>query len=128
MVMHYLRGLPVEHKPMPFKAATLLAATARARNSIIQVSELAKAFEEDAHKGIRFLKSECKVCFYTHKIGAQAFTTRECACCGVDQVYGHSATDVLCVECSVKHSLCKHCGGDIDLQLDRDWEEITGGK
>ena len=81
----------------------------------------------DANKPKRLKKkSECKVCFYINKdrIGGAAMTKQPCGICGEVVWYGSTNTDVLCLDCAIKHSLCKHCGGDREMRRQRrkfDW-------
>ena len=46
-------------------------------------------------------------------------TTRPCAICHKDVLYGSTCTDVLCDECAKLHDLCKHCGADRELRRNR---------
>jgi hypothetical protein len=46
-------------------------------------------------------------------------TTRPCAICNKDVLYGSTCTDVLCDKCAKLHDLCKHCGADRELRRNR---------
>ena len=84
----------------------------------------AKALGYDARKNERLKRHECKACFYASRIGGAAMTTRPCMSCGSEEMYGSTATDVLCMDCATKHGLCKHCGGDLEMRTRRkDWPE-----
>lgn len=106
-------------------AATMARATLRATEKIQSVLDYAQQLETDPRREERLAKQFCKACFYgPPRVAGAAMTTQPCMCCGEDQQYGSTNTDVLCLDCAKAHDLCKHCGGDLALQLDRkDWPE-----
>lgn len=81
----------------------------------------------DSRRAERLKKHECKACFYIRgKLGGAAMTHRACGICGEDQLYSNTNTDVLCRDCAVKHNLCKHCGGDLDMRPKRrKWPSVA---
>jgi len=83
--------------------------------------ELAKNFATDPDLKIRKSKNKflCKVCYYGKRIAGAAMTTSFCGWCGKELLSGSTDTHKLCLECSREHSLCRHCGGDIDLRNKR---------
>lgn len=112
------------HKPAhPMSPATLRSATHRAHSKVQGIFELAQALTEDVHQAIRHARHYCKACFYgPPRLGGAAMTTQPCMCCGTPQQYNSTNTDALCEPCAQKHRLCKHCGGDIDMDVMRvDW-------
>lgn len=111
---------------MPFHMSTcnMIGATEQAKAQVKRRLELAAELDKDSRKQERLLKNECKACFYSYRVGGSAMVTRPCMSCGTDQVYGSTATDVLCKECAKKHSLCRHCGGDLEMRVRRkEWPE-----
>ena len=85
--------------------------------------ERADAVRSDSDREARLLRCRCKSCFYLRSgLAGQAFTHQECALCRRNQTYSSTNTDVLCLECAKGNSLCKHCGGDLDMNNMRsDW-------
>lgn len=89
----------------------------------------AEEVTNDARKNERLKRHECKACFYASRIGGAAMTTRPCMSCGSEEMYGSTATDVLCMDCATKHGLCKHCGGDLEMRTRRkDWPETPNAQ
>ena len=81
-----------------------------------RIIELAKLLTEDLEKEKRKEESLCQVCYYDKsRIGGAAITFRPCGCCGKEQCYASTCTDVLCLDCAKELTLCKHCGALIDL-------------
>lgn len=102
--------------------ASMVWATTRASEKVERVAILAERIKDDTHKKARLEAHECKGCFYFDSLGGAAITTQPCACCGIEQTYSSTNTDVLCMACAKEHSLCKHCGGDLDMRpLRRKW-------
>ena len=92
-------------------------ATKRSIAKINSLMERVIKITNDVDSEKRLENRYCLACHYFDRIGGAAMTTRSCMSCGVDVVYGSTNTDALCMECAVKHKLCKHCGGDIDLKV-----------
>ena len=104
--------------------ANMLDATASAKRRVKEWIDLAEEVSKDTRKALRLERCECKACFYSSRVGGNAITIRACAICGIDQVYGSSCTDVLCLGCATDHLLCNHCGGDLEMRVRRkDWPE-----
>jgi len=94
--------------------------THAAKSTVDEAIQRAKAVENDTDKERRLKVHECCACFYLRsKIGGAAMTMQPCASCNVDQMYGSTCTDVLCLACAQKYSLCKHCGGDLGMRIGR---------
>jgi hypothetical protein len=81
--------------------------------------KLARQLTEDPDAAARLERHYCLSCFYRTRLAGQAFTTQDCACCGHEQTYSTNSTDILCHPCASLHDLCKHCGGDINLDSKR---------
>lgn len=94
-------------------------ATRAARAAVVDLLKLANDIDTDSMREERIAQCECRACFYRPRWGAACVTEQDCGCCGKEQVYGSTATDVLCLECAKKHSLCKHCGGDLEMRTRR---------
>ena len=100
----------------------MISDTYRAKDYYNSWIELANKATSDTDKAERLKRHECKACFYGGRIGGATITTRPCMCCGKEEHYGSTNTDVLCLDCAKKHKLCKHCGGDIEMRIRRkDW-------
>lgn len=67
----------------------------------------------------RLLAQTCIPCRYILRVGGAAVTTRPCGLCGVDQGFGSTCTDALCISCASVNELCKHCAGDIQGRVER---------
>lgn len=98
--------------------------TAQAKQLVSSAIKRAERMANDTDKAQREEKQNCKACYYTSRIGGCAITSQECMCCGKNEMYASTATDVLCRDCAKKHGLCKHCGGDIEMRERRkEWPE-----
>lgn len=109
------------HRPaLPMTPANMANATRRAQAKVQGVLDLARELTTDPRKDERLAKGLCKACFYgPPRIAGAAMTSQPCMCCGADQMYGSTNTDVLCAPCAQENGLCKHCGGDLDMNADR---------
>lgn len=107
--------------------------TARYKERMNSIVELARKLEADPEKEQRLVQSLCRMCYYGSRLGGCAIKGEECMCCGALQTYGSTNTDALCLECAKETKLCKHCGGDVELRVRRKtWPEpkdalIEGG-
>ena len=97
----------------------MISATELAAQRVKARLELAEEIKADARKPDRLKRHFCKSCFYSSMVGGAAMTNRPCMSCGIDQMYGSTNTDVLCMACASKNSLCKHCGGDLEMRVRR---------
>lgn len=114
-------GNSMKQNPYVMNPANMSRATSVSKNRISELFLLVDEIKTDARKLERMSKHECKACFYFSRIGGQAITERGCMCCGMEQTYGSTSTDVLCLECAKKHKLCKHCGGDVNMKNRNKW-------
>ena len=109
----------MQKAPFPTDSSINLA-TRIARDRAKQAADYAQKLATDPQREKRMLKHFCAACYYAPaRLAGAAMTTRDCACCGTPQLYVSTNTDPLCPDCAVAHSLCKHCGGDINMSLDR---------
>ena len=114
----------MKQRPIAMNKGNMIGATGRAKARVRSWMELADDVIKDTKKADRLKHHECKACFYSSRIGGAAMTTRPCMSCGSDEMYGSTATDVLCIACATKHELCRHCGGDLEMRTRRkDWPE-----
>ena len=113
----------MDQKPEIMDEKHMRFATYHAKARETKWIELSNAIVQDTYKTERLNRHECKTCFYSTKflgrIGGAAITFRPCMSCGKSEYYPSTITDVLCLECAKKHKLCKHCGGDIKMNLKR---------
>ena len=113
-------------KPGKMSKSNLISNTERSRARYKAVLDLAEEMKTDTRKEDRLRKQECIACFYSSQIGGCAITNRDCMCCGENQIYGSTATDKLCLRCATEHNLCRHCGGDINMNTRRrSWPNDT---
>jgi hypothetical protein len=115
----------MEQRPAAMNKVNMIGATERAKARVKDWCDLAADATNDTRKAERLKRHECKACFYAGRIGGAAMTYRKCMSCGSDELYGSTATDVLCMACAVKHCLCKHCGGDLEMRTRRKEWPVT---
>ncbi len=109
----------MEMKAQKMNVCNMVYATERAKSRIKSIIERYEHVIKDPKKAERIVACECVSCFYSDGIGGAAITNRPCMSCGVNQLYGSTYTDVLCLDCANTHSLCKHCGGDLEMRVRR---------
>lgn len=113
----------MNQRPMIMDIANMVRATSSAISYVKHITNLAENINTDANKSLRISQCECKACFYVKsaggRIGGAAMTTRACMSCAKETMYGSTNTDVLCLICATEHSLCKHCGGDLEMRSGR---------
>jgi hypothetical protein len=109
----------MEQLPMKMDKAHMVSASGTAKGRVQHIIDLATAMQTDPRRKDRLAQQECIACFYGSRIGGSAMTNRPCGWCGAMQMYPSTNTDALCPECAQTHSLCKHCGGDIDMRAGR---------
>ena len=105
----------------------MIRSTETANAAVLDHLDRAARLQRDDQRVERMGRSLCSSCFYLQGwAGCASCTTRPCALCHEDQTYGSTATDMLCLPCARSNSLCKRCGGDIDLRvLRRKWPDAT---
>lgn len=112
----------MKQNPAVMNIGNMIGWTERAKARVAEWLLLADDVLRDVRKPERMKRHECKACFYGGRIGGSAMTTRPCMSCGHDEMYGSTATDALCLPCAAKHTLCKRCGGDLEMRTRRkDW-------
>jgi hypothetical protein len=78
---------------------------------------LARKYETDPDWDQRRCAALCQVHFYAGLgMGGAAMTKFTCSICDKEQWSGSTNVDVLCSECAHMHTLCRHCGADLDLR------------
>jgi ribosomal protein L32 len=102
-----------------FDRYLLVSNTNRAKRRVDDALELAERLVNDTDKAARLERHLCKACHYFSRMAGAACTTQPCACCASPEQYGSTAPDVLCHPCAKEHSLCKHCGGDLEMRVGR---------
>ena len=115
----------MQQKPDKMEKHRMINATHTAKQWVDRAIERAYALEYDTDKENRIEKQLCKSCYYLSSgLGGHAFTNKPCMSCGEVQVYGSTYTDALCLICAQKHSICKHCSGDLEMRTKRrKWPE-----
>lgn len=109
----------MEMKAQKMNVCNMVYATERAKSRIKSIRDQYDQVTKDPKKDERIAACECIACFYSYGIGGAAITNRPCMSCGVNQLYGSTNTDVLCLDCANTHDLCKHCGGDLEMRVRR---------
>lgn len=109
----------MQQKKAIMSKSLMIGATETASRRVKSWLDLARKVTEDSDKAARLERQECKGCFYSSRMGGAAMTSRDCMCCDKSQLFGSTNTDVLCQPCAVAESLCKHCGGDLELRTQR---------
>ena len=109
----------MEMKAQKMNVCNMVYATERAKRNVNAILERAEELKNDPQKTKRVVANECISCFYSSGIGGSAMTNRPCMSCGLNELYGSTYTDVLCLNCAKTHGLCKHCGGDINMKVRR---------
>lgn len=94
-------------------------ATGQSKHSMDHIVALADKLTTDPDKKNRLIKSECKPCYYINRVGGCVITHKECMICGIEVTSSSTDVSVLCVPCAKEHSLCSHCGGDLNLRVGR---------
>lgn len=97
----------------------LKRATDRAQYQVQSWIKQAQDVQNDARKEARLERHFCAACFYRNAMAGAAMTHQPCMCCGDTQLYSSTNTDALCLPCATTASLCKHCGGDLNMNSQR---------
>ncbi|MEB8476678.1 MULTISPECIES: hypothetical protein [Acidithiobacillus] len=101
--------------------------TSRSKTQMDSLLDVARKLQDDPEWAQRIAAGLCRLCHYHGNrfgLAGAAMTQEPCMCCGKDQIYGSTRTDALCLECAKDTGLCKHCGGDRELQTGRrNWPE-----
>lgn len=102
--------MKIDHKKLDLEAVR--------HRTYMQKSRLEsyKKHIDDPDKKKRIEEQECVICFYGSKIGGQAITETNCSICETAMHFGSTNTDMLCKACAKDHTLCKHCGADINYK------------
>lgn len=109
-----------------FTPEAMTLATGLAKRRVQNTIDLAQSLAADAGRERRLADQRCAACYYFPRVAGQAFTDQPCACCGIEQTYSSTDTDALCITCAVVHDLCKHCGGDLNMDSTRShWPEAS---
>ena len=109
----------MQQKASTMEPAMMQRSTSRAARIMDDILKRAREMETDPRLEERVEAQRCKACFYVPRIGGAAMTQRPCMCCGKSETYGSTSTDELCLPCAQEGGLCKHCGGDLDMNRDR---------
>lgn len=110
-----MRNRRIVLTPQSMKHATWIA-----ESKVKDLLKMAARLSADIEKEQRLAQHLCKACYYRGpSIGGAAITVAACGCCGKEETYATTCTDALCLTCAQTHSLCKHCGGDIDMNANR---------
>jgi len=112
----------MQKKARPMTAQSMASATFMSARRVDDLFKLAKKLEQDPERERRIAEQRCKACFYFVGMGGAAMTTQPCMSCQLDVTYGSTNTSVMCLPCAQVGRMCRHCGGDIDMDMKRtDW-------
>ena len=113
---------PAQKMTPAFMKTVTMRGNRRLENQI----RLMERVRDDTERDKRLASQQCRGCYYGERVVTHAMTEQACMSCDAIKLFNNSDTDVLCQPCAVQGSLCKHCGADIDLNVDReDWPEPT---
>lgn len=107
-------------------AASIWRATDEAKFRVESMRRRLVDFDSDARKPERLRSCECGYCFYINasRLGGAAMTKTECGICHKEMMFCNTCVDLVCKECSRKHQICVHCGGDIEMKHRKKKREI----
>jgi hypothetical protein len=104
----------------PFDICRFVYETTRAKRRVEDHVRRVTAILSDSGHEERREHQECKSCFYIDgRLGGSAITHTQCGLCGKELVFSSTCVDAVCPECAAKHSLCRHCGGDLNMRVGR---------
>jgi hypothetical protein len=87
-----------------------------ARRQVERTLDLAAKLTEDPDLEQRMGSQLCKVCYYVKGgVACSAIYTQPCGICGREMTFPNSNTDAICPVCGQAYHLCRHCGGDLDM-------------
>ncbi len=104
----------------PMTPQSMKSATWMSSRRVEDLLKLAKKLQRDPQREQRLAEQKCKACFYFVGLAGAAFTSQPCMSCGEVQRYSSTNTSAMCVPCAQRGSLCRHCGGDLDMDPQRD--------
>ena len=118
----------MERNPAKFDRYAMVSATRSARCRVQSAVDYAAKLQQDPERERRLEAGRCVACYYSTGLAGAAFTSQPCACCLTPQRYPSTKTDALCLACAQQHSLCKHCGGDLEMHEGRrEWPQAREG-
>jgi len=102
---------------------------AATQNSLLKLKALqsmAKRLEEAQCPGttaykMRLASNYCLACAVNSNVAGRALTQGVCAMCGVPFTHANTDVPMLCAACAQRDHLCRRCGGDMSLNLQREW-------
>lgn len=114
---------PMDRPARKLGVSDMQTATHFAKRHAEDLVERATRLQADSDRDARTKAGLCRTCYYARGgIAGAAMTTQPCSACLLDQTYGSTATDLLCLPCAKEHDLCKRCGGDREQRtLRRKW-------
>ncbi|MFK4706047.1 hypothetical protein ABIC83_002886 [Roseateles asaccharophilus] len=109
----------MQKKARPMTEQSMRSATWMSARRVQDLLKLAQKLQDDPQQEQRLAAQRCKACFYFTAMGGAAMTTQPCMSCGVDQQYSSTNTSAMCASCAESGNLCRHCGGDIGMDMGR---------
>jgi len=114
----------MERKRRIMSASNMESWTRASKDRMQRAIDFADRLRTDPEHHNRVQAGLCRMCYYGSHIGGQAITTEPCMCCGKEQTYSSTATDILCRDCAKETGLCKRCGGDREGKIRRKWPSV----
>lgn len=103
------------------KTKDMVFSTLIAQKRVNQWIKTAENVLKDTQQEKRLAAHQCKACFYGTSVSGRAMTAHSCGACGKEEVFPNTDFHALCMECAKKDALCKRCGGDLEMNLERSW-------
>jgi hypothetical protein len=109
----------MQRTPMEMTAANMASASSTSARRVSAAIALAAEIQADSKQVARLIAQRCKACFYFPAVAGAAMTTRDCGLCAKPEMYGSTSASALCMPCANANRLCRHCGGDLDMNASR---------
>ena len=115
------------HKPyVPWTSDDMRFRTHIVRKQVHDLQQRAENMEQDPDRHDRTeVQYLCVYCYYSWGgMAGAAMTESFCGLCETRLISGSTNTNCLCPACAKQHSLCRHCGSDMELrETRRTWED-----
>jgi hypothetical protein len=90
-----------------------------ARRRVQELVNMVELQATDPQRDRRIAENECVACFYQTRIAGHMFTPYICEICTGVQNWHNTAVPRMCDACACKHTICRRCGADRELDESR---------